>query len=104
MQKGDGWAVDGWVAGRFPHGGVIHRYGYCFNNEARAKAVHHYFGLYGQTGGEPPDTKLAEVQACRLESNFLGQHPGCVEHFLNWIDYDIEKGLKATKVWLENQV
>ncbi len=96
MKSTDGWAYDGWKAGTNPVAGWIHRYSYCFENEAWAKADNH-FALYDKIGGEPPDQKMAEVHQCSRNPNFFARHPEIVSHMVNGKNYDLQLGLSAVK-------
>lgn len=93
MKAGDGCMIDDWKQDKFPNGGVIHRYSYCFENEAKAKAHHHY-QLYTTVHGELPKDKLNEVEKCGMTRNYCEPHPNVVAHMTEWRNYNLSLALQ----------
>jgi hypothetical protein len=92
IDRTDGWVPNEYCGG-FPHGGWVHRYGYCHHNTIRAKLRNHQI-LYSDGDAE---TKIPGCINLGNTRTWFEEHPHCVRHLVDRTDYDVNFSLDYAK-------
>ncbi len=74
------------------HLGMVHRYSYCFRNQVQQKVMNH-----AKFFGSPIKSQFDNIEWCRLNQNYNGLHPACVQHIIHEDNYNTANSLNIFK-------